>query len=171
LLILPFLSMLSQPVAAQTTDSATSIAAAITHLREREYDKAARILEAITTREPGNARAWALLGSVFQSAGELDRALVAHLKAVKFDQTAPNAMYNAGVVFALKGDKHQAFEWLGKAKASGRVDVTQIGIDPDAETLRDDPRYKQLFPTPAEFEDPFVEDVEIIQAGMWMGTT
>lgn len=167
LLILPFLSMLSQPVAAQTTDSATSIAAAITHLREREYDKAARILEAITTREPGNARAWALLGSVFQSAGELDRALVAHLKAVKFDQTAPNAMYNAGVVFALKGDKHQAFEWLGKAKASGRVDVTQIGIDPDAETLRDDPRYKQLFPTPAEFEDPFVEDVEIIQE--WRG--
>jgi hypothetical protein len=104
---------------------------------------------------------------VFQSAGELDRALVAHLKAVKFDQTAPNAMYNAGVVFALKGDKHQAFEWLGKAKASGRVDVTQIGIDPDAETLRDDPRYKQLFPTPAEFEDPFVEDVEIIQE--WRG--
>jgi hypothetical protein len=55
LLILPFLSMLSQPVAAQTTDSATSIAAAITHLREREYDKAARILEAITI-----GRSWVL---------------------------------------------------------------------------------------------------------------
>ncbi len=158
--------VLVSPLVAQEPDS-VSLPAAVARLQAQEWEAAARILEALTAREPDNARAWALLGFALHSAGELDRALTAHLRATEFEQTAPTATYNVAMVYARKNDTDRAFEWLHKAEVTGKVDLTQLGIDPDAESLRDDPRYAALFPSPAEFADPFVESVSIIRE--WQG--
>ncbi len=164
--VLLFSGAFTHSVASQEVDS-LSIAAAMGHLQRQQYDEAARILEVVTQREPDNARAWALLGFAYHSAGDLDRALAVHRKAMEFESTRPNAMYNVGLLYAQRGEKDRAFEWLEKAKATGRVDITQIGIDSSAAVLQDDPRFAALFPSAAEFADPFVERVEIIRE--WRG--
>jgi hypothetical protein len=99
--------------------------------------------------------------------GEIDRALPAHLKATEFPDTAPRAIYNMACAYALKGDKDNAFEWLAKAEETGRVDMTQIEIDTDLESLRDDPRFRELLPKPEDFVEPFVEPVRVLQE--WVG--
>jgi len=56
-----------------------------------------------------------------------------------------------------------AFEWLAKAKATHRIDMTMVRADPNLAGLHDDPRFTALLPTPRDFENPFVENVEIIR--------
>lgn len=160
-------AVVAVPVAAQT-DSSAGIPEAIALLRRQEYGAAATMLRSLTQREPGNPRVWSLLGFALHQQGELDQALEAHLKATEFEQTAPTAMYNVGMVHALKGDRDRAFEWLLRAKATGRVNLTNIAFDTDAESLRTDPRYARLFPSPEEYADPFLEPgVRVLQE--WRG--
>jgi hypothetical protein len=82
-------------------------------------------------------------------------------------QTRPTALYNAGLMYALLGEKDSAFAFLLRAKETGRMNVTQISGDSDAVSLRGDPRYRLLFPTAEEYARPFVEPVTIL--GEWAG--
>jgi len=75
-------------------------------------------------------------------------------------------MFNAGTLYAALDQPDAAFAWLVRARESG-FDTTQVGIDPDAAVLEDDPRWAWLFPTAAAYDDPFVEDYRIVQE--WRG--
>jgi hypothetical protein len=150
------------PLPLRAQQDSLTIGRAQALLGQQRWDDAARVLNAITDREPDNARAWAMLGFALHSAGDYESALAAHVKATEFPQTAPNASYNAAMAHARLGNADEAFAWLEKASATGRVDLTQIGLDPDAESLRADPRYRTLLPTKAEFAAPFVEPVTIV---------
>lgn len=152
--------------AAQESDE-PMIEQALRHIQVQEHERAAEILKTVTQREPDNARAWALLGFALHSAGRIDEAIEAHLEATRFAQTAPLAMYNLGLAYALEGMPDSAFTWLFKARDTGVIDLTQIHFDSDSESLRDDSRYSRLFPSAEELADPFVEDVEIIRE--WRG--
>jgi hypothetical protein len=136
-------------------------------LQTQQYDSASALLEELTAQRPDHGRAWSLLGFARQSMDDVDGAIEAYGRAIEFDDVAPRAMYGLGIQYARKGDVETAFEWLARADATGRVDMTQIGIDPNAEPLRGDPRYRALFPTESEFADPFVEDVSIVHE--WVG--
>ena len=122
---------------------------------------AAKILDEVTRREPKNQRAWRLLGTARQRGGQLDAAIEAFQQAIAI-QPDPAAIYSIGIVHAQKKDADKAFEWLAKAKATGRVDMMQMEVDPSLEALRTDPRYRPLLPTPKDFEDPFVEGAKIL---------
>jgi len=130
-------------------------------IQQKDPAAAAKILEGVTEREPRNATAWRLLGAAWQQAGEYDRAIDAYLKAIAI-QPDPAATYGIGTVYARRKDADRAFEWLARAKATGRVDMMQMEVDPSLETLRTDPRYRPLLPTPKDFEHPFVEDTKIL---------
>jgi TolB-like protein/Tfp pilus assembly protein PilF len=54
------------------------------------------------------------------------------------------AAYQIGVVYAWRGDKDKAFEWLERAYAQRDEGLTNIKIDPVIYSLRSDPRYKAL---------------------------
>ncbi len=132
-------------------------------LRASDFAGAAKILAQITSSEPANARAWRMYGIALQQNKELDRALAAYQKFLTLQPAAPVVIYNIGTVYALKGDADRAFEWLGKAKATGKMDMTQIQVDPDVAALKGDPRFAALLPKPADFANPFVEDTKIIR--------
>jgi hypothetical protein len=127
---------------------------------------AAKILEGVTAREPGNARAWRLLGVALHQSRQYDRAIEAYHKALAL-QADPIATYNIGTAYARKNDPDRAFEWLAKAKATKRVDMSVMQTDNDLDALRKDPRYAKLLPTKADFADPFVEETKIL--GEWHG--
>jgi hypothetical protein len=136
---------------------------ATVRIRAGDMAGAAKILEAVTEREPANAQAWRALGFVCIKLKQLDRALASYRKALELAPDTPQALYNVGVVYALKGDRESAFEWLGRAKATRKLDMTQIQVDPDLESLRADARFAALLPKPEDFADPFAEPVKVIR--------
>ena len=130
-------------------------------VQQKDPAAAAKILEGVTEREPQNARAWRLLGVALQQSKQFDRAIDAYLKAIAI-QPDPVSTYNIGTAYARKNDPGKAFEWLARAKATRRFDMTQMQIDPDLEPLRKDARYAALLPNVEDFADPFVEETKIL---------
>jgi hypothetical protein len=136
---------------------------AMARLNAQDPAGALAIAEQIVAREPANARAWRVLGLAARGTKDLDRALTAFQRSLEIEPASPPGLYNTGAVYAVKGDRDRAFEWLGKAKATGKLDMTQIQADADLVSLRDDSRFTALLPSPADFSAPFVEDVKILR--------
>lgn len=129
--------------------------------------EATQILETIIEQQPEHAFAWLYLGRVRQSNKQLQQAQTAFKKAATFPATAGQATYNLGILLALQGKHDQAFDYLFQARDSANVDVTAIGLTQGIDSLKQDPRYDKLFPTEAEYADPFVEPVRVIRE--WRG--
>jgi len=126
----------------------------------------ARLREVLET-EPDNARAHSLLGFAIHQQGRYEEALAQHRKAAEYPLTRGVGLYRSGLALARLDRPDEAFDALAEAKADGTFDVTAIGLSPDAATLRDDPRYVEVFPSPEVFDRPFAEDVEILHE--WRG--
>ena len=148
---------------AQQAPSQAALTEASAKLQARDYAGAVKILEGVTASDPANARAWRMFGMALQQNGEFDRALGAYNAFLALQPGAPVITYNVGTVYARKGDADRAFEWLAKAKATGKMDMTQMQVDSDLVALKDDPRFAALLPKPADFANPFVEDTKVIR--------
>ena len=131
-------------------------------MQAKDYPGAIKLLEVITARDPQNPRPWRNLGLAHQLNKEYDAAIAAYTTAYGLDPKHPLPIYNLGTVYALKGDADHAFEWLAKAKASLRVDMSQAETDADLASLKSDPRFKAMLPSPEDFANPFVEPVKIL---------
>lgn len=137
------------------------------HIQTQEYDEAVALLRPVVEEEPENAQAWLFYGRALQKSGELERALEAHANAARFEETKLQAIYNTAATYALMGNIDDAFDRLGRLRDSGEFNLTGIGVDPDLDNLEGDPRFPELFPTPEEFANPFVEPADIVHE--WTG--
>ncbi len=155
------LLVLSLQAAAQSPPA--TLGAAIARLQAKDAAGAARILEEVTAREPANGRAWRNLGLAYQTLTDFDKAAAAYQRALEVEPAVPTPLYNLGLVYALKQDRDRAFEWLQRAKASRKIDMTQAAIAPELASFKTDPRFAALLPSRADFDHPFVEDVTIIR--------
>ena len=162
--VLAFLVLLL-PAAAQ--DAPPTLAAGRARLQANDAQGAAAILTALLEREPENAPAWLTLGNAHQTLRDYDMAAEAYQRAVELEPSNAAPLYSLGVVRALAGDVDGAFEWLGEARKSRKIDMTQIDSDARLASLRADPRFARLRPEPADFAQPFVEPVKIL--GEWQG--
>lgn len=136
---------------------------AIARLQTKDAAGAAKILDDVTTREPHNGRAWRTLGLAQLQLKNLDRSHDAFQRALVEDPGYPAPMFQLAVIAALRQNKDEAFDWLLKAKATRRVDMTQLEVTPEFAALKDDARYKALLPMRKDFDDPFVEPVKVIR--------
>src|SRR5262249_15188865 len=103
------------------------------------------------------------LGVANLRAKSYDAAEAAFARALAVKPDFPQAMYGLAGVAARKGETEKAFEWLGKVKATRKLDMTFPLVDPKLESLRKDPRLAALAPSPEEFANPFVEPVKVIR--------
>ncbi len=154
--------LLFASVSAQQPAAAPGLQAAFAKLQANDAPGAVTILEPLVAREPDNVRALRLLGSAYIGTKQYDKALVVLEKSLVIEPNFPAALYNMGAANARLGEKDAAFQWLAKAKATKRMDLSQIEVDPDLASLQSDPRFRALLPTAAEFAAPFVEPVKII---------
>ncbi len=136
-------------------------------IQSQDYDQAIALLAPVVEQDEAHAQAWLSYGRALQKKGQHDRALQAHAKAVSFDETQHQAMYNTGATYALKGEADKAFEWLERLRDTAEFNLTGIGVDADLASLKGDPRFDDLFPTMAEFAEPFVETTRVIHE--WSG--
>lgn len=160
------LSLLLALLSLLTPQTSASPGAALQLLAGGDAAGAAAMLTEITASDPDNGSAWLLLATARQRTGDLDQAMAAARRARELGQ-GPGADYRLGLILAARGETDAAIETLRALRAAGKFDLTRIGSDPDAEALRADPRYRSLLPSPAEFDDPFVEPVRIL--GEWRG--
>lgn len=139
------------------------IADAQVKLRANDPAAAVVILEQIVAKEPGHVVAWRLLATALQRSKAYDRAIAAFQQVLVLQPDATQMLYNVGATHALAGNAAKAFEWLDRAKATRRLDMSQIDVDQNLVSLRGHPRFAALRPVKADFADPFVEPVKILR--------
>jgi tetratricopeptide (TPR) repeat protein len=147
LLVPLFCSVLSLTAFAQegkTVDVKALRAAGQAAVQAEDWNTAIAKFEALTKLEPKQGGNWHMLGYSLHAAKRYDEALKIHEKAAEFANVKPVATYNIACVHALKGDKDKAFEYLGKAIDAGFSQPEQLSGDTDMDSLRDDPRWKDI---------------------------
>jgi hypothetical protein len=128
-----------------------------------DFAAAAAIADVVVKQDPKNARAWRVLGLSALRLKQGQRSVDAFLKAYDVDPTILSVVYNLGAAYAVAGDKDKAFEWLTRARSSHKVDMSAAPTDPDLASLKSDPRFASILPTPDDFKDPFVEPTKILR--------
>ncbi|MDE2250948.1 MAG: FG-GAP repeat protein [Gammaproteobacteria bacterium] len=146
---------------------AASLEEALTRLQSGDARGAATALHQLTGREPRNIQAWRALGRASRQLHEYAQAVAAYKHALGLAPASPRDLFGLGSAYAGQHDTEHAFEWLGRAAATHRHDMTETADDASLAGLRGDPRYLALLPAPADFEQPFVEPVRIIRE--WRG--
>ena len=139
------------------------LAAARAALQNADYRGALNILGPAMNMLGSNPTAWRDLGVAHLKLRESAEAEHAFSKALTIEPKNANLLMFLGLTAAQAGHTEEAFEWLQKARATRRVDMTQLEIEADAKILREDPRYPALLPRPEDFAHPFVESVNIIR--------
>jgi hypothetical protein len=91
--------------------------------------------------EPESGHAWFVLGRAQQAAGNVPAAIAADQRAATFPSVRASSFYNLACVYALNGDKDNAFTALMAAKRAGFADRDQMSKDPDLASLRGDKRF------------------------------
>lgn len=164
-LVTASLALASPPVDAQQ-GAAPTIPAATQLMQQGDLEGAAGMLTRLTAEQPDNANAWGLLGVVHRRSGAYGEAAAAVQRAIELQPQTPRFTFSLGLVRAFEGDLDSAFELLLAAKAAG-FNSTVVGLDPADALLRDDPRYRSIFPSQDEYGAPFVEPASIIHD--WAG--
>jgi FG-GAP repeat/Tetratricopeptide repeat len=113
--------------------------------------------------EPQTAREWRQAGAARHKARDYDGAIAAFKKSLAIEPDSPVAFFNLAKAYAARQHIDQAFEWLQRARASKRIDMSQLEADDDLKPLERDPRFTSLLPGPADFASPFVEDVHVLR--------
>lgn len=141
--------------------------AALSRLQVGDAGGAARVLQKLTAREPGNVQAWRALGNASRQLRDYPQAEAAYHHVLQLAPDSARDMYGLGSVYAAQHDADHALEWLARAAATHRYDMTEMSADTSLAEYRNDSRFVALLPRPADFENPFVEPVRIIRE--WRG--
>jgi len=136
-------------------------------IQRQQFDSAVAVLTAEVEGQPELLPGWVLLGIAYHGKKDYAAALAANRKAVALAPSPVTPLYNGGLELGLLGQLDEAFEWMGRARSDGRLDMTALWNDPDAVPLRADPRFSSLQPTAEEYADPFVEPTTILRE--WVG--
>jgi hypothetical protein len=144
-----------------------SLDAALSQLQNADAAGAAKSLRRITSFDSQNAAAWRALGTADMMLEHFGAAVADYSQALKLQADSPRVLYQMGAAYAARHDPHHAFEFLKRAQASHRYDMTEISEDLHLAGLRQDSRFNALLPKAADFEQPFVEPVKIIRE--WRG--
>ena len=146
---------------------AQSLADGLAKMQSNDFAGAAKILETVTAREPGNGRAWRNLALAYEQLKEPVRAIEAYRHSLAVQPAMPGPLFQIARLYAGMGDSERAIEWLSQAKASHKIDLTQVEAAAEFATLKNDPRVKALLPKPSDFANPFLEPVKILRE--WQG--
>lgn len=136
---------------------------AVAKVNAGDFAGALALAESVVKADPSNARAWRVVGLAAIRTKQPSRAVDAYKKAIELDPSFVAAQYNLAVAYAMAGDKDQAFTWLARTRSTEKIDMSQLAVDADLVSLRDDPRFGALLPTPEDFARPFVEPTTVLR--------
>jgi tetratricopeptide (TPR) repeat protein len=108
------------------------------------YSDAISICETALRSDPSNQDCLQVVGYAYAKSGRRREAEEVIRKFEEIGRTEYSVIYRPAVIHALLGDKEKAFAALEKAFAAHDWDISRINVDPFVDSLRDDPRFKDL---------------------------
>jgi serine/threonine protein kinase/tetratricopeptide (TPR) repeat protein len=118
---------------------------ALTLYYTRQVDAAAAVLTEVLTQSPNLHGVRPFLAMCLSAQGKHEAAHAELNEAVKRNASVdPDIAYAVGSVYALEGERDEAFEWLERSVALGNENKPCFEHDPNLASLRDDSRYKEL---------------------------
>ncbi|MBI3280743.1 MAG: protein kinase [Acidobacteria bacterium] len=106
-------------------------------------ERAARILEVETARNPNDAVIQGYLASYYAKLGNRDKAVTRIESALALAPTDQRALYMAALTYEELGDRGAALKWL-KAALDAGFSRESARRDPDFRKLREDPAFRSL---------------------------
>src|ERR1700722_18448443 len=106
-----------------------SLDTALSQLQNADAGGAAKSLRRITSVDPKNAAAWRALGTADMMLEHFGAAVADYHHALELQADSPRVLYQLGAAYAAKHDSRHAFEFLNRAQASHRYDMTEISGD------------------------------------------
>ncbi|HEY4613334.1 MAG TPA: tetratricopeptide repeat protein [Bacteroidota bacterium] len=134
----------------------------------KKYSEAIKAYTEITKEEPNNTRAWSQLGMSHYSLQQYRLAIESFQKEIAISPN-PTTMYNIACNYALDKQKDKALEWLGKAVENNLPTFVNPAADTDFESLRDEPRFKEIMITIDKRLHPCMYSPEARQFDFWVG--
>ncbi len=88
---------------------------AVIHFNNNEFEEAQAVAENALTKDPHYSYAWSTLAAISVRQGNLNKAVLQTIEAVKYDPKNHEAAYNMAFALDDKKDYIQAAEWYSKA--------------------------------------------------------
>jgi hypothetical protein len=144
LIAIPVCMCLSMPVVGAVNFNAPTINDVNQALQQNDFAEMERLCREILAEDSDHAQAIFMLGYALHAQGELDEAVLYHIRSTSNPETAPLGYYNLGCAMALKGNADQAFKALNKAVELGIGNPQQYKGDSDLTSLHSDARWEKL---------------------------
>lgn len=120
-----------------TMDETTGLELAGLRFQIGIYEEALRL-------DPESVEALRFLGNAYTKVGRLEDGLVVDRRLAELRPQDGRVRYNLACSCALCGRKDEAFELLHQARDLGFRDGALVRSDPDLESIRDDPRFREV---------------------------
>src|SRR6266849_864841 len=118
---------------------------ALTLYYTRQVDAAAALLREALEQNPNLHGVRPFLGMCLSAQGHHEAARTELSEEAKRTASVdPDIAYAVGSVYALEGERDQAFEWLDRSAALGNENKPCFEHDPNLASLREDPRFGEL---------------------------
>jgi Tfp pilus assembly protein PilF len=113
------------------------------YLRRDQFEPALEELKKAVELEPNFAENHAVLAFAYGRAGKLDDARRT-FDAIKSRPDVFMPKYNEAKYYIAAGNKDRAFQLLDGALADDSFNIALLKVDPELDSLREDPRFEQL---------------------------
>ncbi len=151
---------------AQQTSS--EMMAANNLLKEKKYTEAIDAYKMVLKKDPDNGKVWYYIATAEYSQKNYKGAISAYLNAAKF-LTGPIVCYNLAGVYALSGDKENAYKWLEKSAEKGFNQYKTMEKDSDFENIKGEKRFNNLLEKVKISNNPCLSRDEYSQFNFWVG--
>ncbi|HSP17338.1 MAG TPA: M56 family metallopeptidase [Thermoanaerobaculia bacterium] len=98
----------------------------------------------MTRKYPNIGRSWFNLGYAALQAGQNAESISSFKRALDLGYRGSTTMYNIACAYARSNQPDAAMEWLQKARSAGFKLSNYIDNDQDLNSLRSDPRFREL---------------------------
>jgi serine/threonine protein kinase/Tfp pilus assembly protein PilF len=116
----------------------------LAYLQLKKFDQAFEALNKAITYSCGGLAFESYLGVAYAIAGKHEEArrVLENLEVIDREKYVP--AYNFAMIYAGLGEADRAFEWFEKAVQERSGFLPFLAVEPIADCLRDDPRYREL---------------------------
>ena len=111
---------------------------------EDDLDFEIEFFEQLLSRNDRDVEVLRVLAELVSKKGKIERAVELDGQLVELLPEDPLARYNLGCSLARAGQAREAIASLSRAILLGYDDLAHLEVDPDLDSLRDDPEFRSL---------------------------